>query len=52
MRTIVEVKNVIKMFEYTKALQGVSFKVKANDFVAILGKSGSGKSTLFHILMD
>lgn len=50
MRTIVEVNNVIKMFEYTKALQGVSFKVKANDFVAVLGKSGSGKSTLFHVL--
>lgn len=50
MRTIVEVNNVIKMFENTKALQGVSFKVKANDFVAVLGKSGSGKSTLFHIL--
>ncbi|WP_075877551.1 ABC transporter ATP-binding protein [Merdibacter massiliensis] len=50
MRTIVEVNNVIKMFENTKALQGVSFKVKANDFVAVLGKSGSGKSTLFHII--
>lgn len=50
MRTIVEVNNVIKIFEYTKALQGVSFKVKVNDFVAVLGKSGSGKSTLFHII--
>lgn len=50
MRTIVEVNNVIKIFEYTKALQGVSFNVKANDFVVVLGKSGSGKSTLFHII--
>ena len=31
-------------------IQGISLKVNANEFVAILGKSGSGKSTLFQII--
>lgn len=50
MRTIVEVQDIKKNYDLTLALQGVSIKVSANEFVAILGKSGSGKSTLFHIL--
>ena len=33
-----------------KALDGVDFRVKDREFVAIIGKSGSGKSTLLHML--
>ena len=33
-----------------KALDGVDFCVKEQEFVSIIGKSGSGKSTLLHML--
>lgn len=38
MRTIVKTENVKKFYEQTKALQGVSITVHANDFIAVLGK--------------
>lgn len=50
MRTILSTTKIKKKYDLTVALQGVSIDVKANEFVAVLGKSGSGKSTLFHII--
>lgn len=51
---IVETKNLKKYYQMgentVKALDGVDFCAKDQEFIAIIGKSGSGKSTLLHML--
>ena len=46
--------DVVKTYEMNsvgvKALQGVSFELGPNEYVAIMGPSGSGKSTLMNII--
>ena len=51
---MMEAKDVTKYYpqgsRIVKALQGVSLRIEAGEFVSIMGPSGSGKATLMHLL--
>lgn len=52
--SLIELNNVVKNYvvgpNVVRALQGISFNIDKNEYVAIMGPSGSGKSTLMNIL--
>ena len=44
------VKNIIKRFPGTVAIRDVSFELRENEILALLGENGAGKSTMMKIL--
>jgi len=49
---MIEVKNIDKQYKNIKALDKLSFKIKENESVGIIGNNGSGKTTLINILCN
>lgn len=54
MDNLIEIKDIKKIYEMGDeklfALNGVTFNIEKNEYVAIMGPSGSGKSTLMNII--
>jgi len=47
---VVKVENVFKSFKTVKAVNGLSFEIKAGEFLALLGPNGAGKTTMVEMI--
>ncbi len=48
--SLITLKDIVKEYETTHALRGISMEVEKRQWVSIMGPSGSGKSTLLNII--
>jgi len=53
-KPVIQVKDLMKIYKMgtqeVRALNGVTFEVQENEYIAIMGPSGSGKSTLMNLI--
>lgn len=49
---LMEVHNIEKMFQSTKAVDKVSFEVESGEVLGLLGPNGAGKTTTIRMIMD
>ena len=52
MTNLLEIKNVSKSFGEKQILKDVSFSIKPNQIVGLIGQNGSGKTTIFKLIND
>ena len=50
MKNIIEVKDLVKKFKDTAAVDGISLSVQNGDIFALLGPNGAGKTTTIRML--
>ena len=49
---MLEVKDVHKSFGSLKAVNDLSFSIKENEILGMIGRNGSGKTTTFRLILD